>query len=296
MATLEIALTDFCRYLAAERGLSRHTLEAYRRDISSFIVAVAASGKTEPSTIALDDIVSYIGVFRSKGYASATVARALIAIKVFFRFMKREGYTTVNVALGLNSPKVWQLIPDILSMAEVEALIHAATPLTTRGARDRAILEVLYGCGLRVSELCLLNLYDVSDEGIHVRGGKGGKERLVPIGEPALHAIDHYLSHGRGECLDERAPLFVSKGGTRMDRIAVWKLVKRYGARAGITKIISPHTLRHAFATHLLDNGADLRVIQEMMGHSHIVSTGNYMHLSRRHIQDAFRSCHPRDI
>lgn len=293
--TLDTAARDFVRYLAAERGLSPHTVDAYRCDLARFVATLAAEGLTAVGALTPDLFIAHMAVLKADGYASASMCRALVTFKVFCRFLKREDYLPTNIASGLNTPKVWQLIPDILSVDEVEALLTAPAATTPGGIRDRAILELLYSCGLRVSELCSLNLYDVDDDYVRVKG-KGGRERLVPIGVPALRAVDHYLAVARGSCTEAEPPLFVTRGGDRIDRIAVWHLVKKYGVAAGITKTISPHTLRHAFATHLLDNGADLRIIQELMGHSHISSTDRYMHLSRRHIQKAFYSCHPRNI
>jgi integrase/recombinase XerD len=189
---------------------------------------------------------------------------------------------------------MWQLIPEVLSVAEVDALLKAPDVATAAGARDRAVLQVIYACGLRVSEACGLNLQDVGDQIVRVRG-KGGKERVVPIAKSAVEAIDDYLTRFRQE--GERAkhpPLFVSEKGKRIDRILVWKRVKHYAEIAGIRKEISPHTLRHSFATHLLENGADLRVIQEMLGHSNIQTTDRYTHISQRHLAEAFEAFHPR--
>lgn len=296
MTTLRAALADFTRYLAAERGLSRHTIEAYQSDVGRFCEALSSPDQPFLASVIPDAIISHLSLLKSREYASSTISRALIAIKVFCRFLKREGYLTVDHSLGLNTPKVWQLIPEMLSTSEVETLIAAAETDIGHGVRDKAILELLYSCGLRVSELCQLDLYDVDDDYVRVKG-KGNKERLVPLGEPALIAIDHYLSTCRGICDDTQnaSPLFVTRKGKRIDRVAVWRLVKVYAKKCGITKVISPHSLRHAFATHLLDNGADLRVIQELMGHAHISSTDRYMHLSRRQVQKAFYACHPRN-
>lgn len=207
-----------------------------------------------------------------------------MAIKAFFRFLKREGVVEVNVAMYLDSPKLWQLIPEVLSLKEIEALLE----ISEIGQRDRAILELLYGSGLRVSELCGLKMQDVDDTFVRVRG-KGGKERVVPIGTRAIEALDAYLAHRD----DEQGWLFLSKRGKQLDRTAVWKRIKVMAERAGITKTISPHTLRHSFATHLLDGGADLRIIQEMLGHSSIGTTDRYTHVSHKRLQAAFEQHSP---
>jgi integrase/recombinase XerD len=218
----------------------------------------------------------------------------LVAVKVFFRFLKKEDFVELDVTRHLESPKLWQLIPEVLTIGEVDLLLKAPDGETPLGARDKAILEVLYASGLRVSELCGLNIHDVDEACVRVKG-KGGKERLVPIAKVALDAVDRYLAQHRGEVGGEKEiPLFVSRKGKRIDRSDVWKRVKFYAKRAGIAKRISPHTLRHSFATHLLENGADLRVIQEMLGHAHISTTDHYTHISQLHLSQAFSAFHPR--
>ncbi|MES2121189.1 MAG: tyrosine-type recombinase/integrase, partial [Chlamydiota bacterium] len=196
-----------------------------------------------------------------------------------------------DVTLHLDSPKMWQLIPEVLTVSEVNALLHAPNPEEFAGARDQAVLLVLYASGLRVSEVCGLNLQDVDDQVVRVKG-KGGKERIVPIAQVATSAIDHYLVRFRKE--SDFPALFVTEKNRRIDRTLVWKRVKFYAKAAGIQKSISPHTLRHSFATHLLENGADLRVIQEMLGHANIATTDRYTHISTQHLADAFNAFHPR--
>lgn len=291
---MEVLIDDFCSYIASEKGLSQNTVEAYQRDISSFVRFLELQGMTAVEEVAQEQIVSFLASLNGRGYATSSISRALIAIKVFFRFLKRERVVEKNAAFYLESPKLWQLIPDVLSAAEVEALLAAPQRDSFIGARDRAILEMLYGSGLRVSELCLLSLYDVDDQFVKVFG-KGKKERMVPVSRKAIEAVDHYLTHFR--CLydsEKMEALFLSKQGKPIDRIAVWKMVKARARQAGISKNIFPHTLRHSFATHLLDHGADLRVIQELMGHANIKSTDRYLQVSKSHVQEAFDRCHPR--
>ena len=294
VSDLNTQLDDFLIYLGSERGLSPHTIEAYQRDVLGFIRFVEKAGVHHFSKVLKEHIVDYLATLKSGGYATSSLARALIAVKVLFRFLKREGLVEANVALYLETPKLWQLIPEVLSCSEVERLLEQPDPLTAVGARDKAVLELLYSCGLRVSEVCRLEIYDVGDETVRVFG-KGSKERLVPIGKYALKAIDHYLSEYR--CLldsEKEKTLFVTNRGKPLDRIAIWKMIKEYAKRAGISKNISPHTLRHSFATHLLDNGAELRVIQEMLGHASISSTDRYTHVSKTHVQKAFEAFHPK--
>lgn len=291
---MEAALADFLEYIVSERGLSLHTLAAYRRDVAAFIAFLKESGIETFQQVSPDQIVAFLGALKSRGYASATIFRQMIAIRVFFRFLKRERLLVESPARYLATPKLWQLIPNVLSSSEVEKLLGQPDPRCEEGARDKAVLELLYSSGLRVSEACALSIYDVDDEFVRVMG-KGSHERLVPIGRYAIEAIDHYSALFRCRHESEQLQaLFVSSRGKPLDRISVWKMVKRYGKAAGIIKNISPHTLRHSFATHLLENGADLRVIQELLGHATIASTDRYTHVNRSHLLRAFEAFHPR--
>lgn len=285
-------IADFISFIASEKGLAANTIEAYRRDTDYFLTSLKQQGVHTLAALDQQHIITFLSELKSQDYASSSICRALIAIKVLCRFLKREGVTATNVALYLETPKLWQLIPDVLTYEEVESLLQQPDVETPMGARDKAILEVLYASGLRVSEICTLGLYDVEDTYVRVMG-KGSKERIVPLGKHALEAVDHYLTHYRGVCDTPKPPLFISKSGRPIDRILIWKMIKRYAKGAKITKNISPHTLRHSFATHLLDNGADLRVIQEMLGHASISSTDRYTHISRTHLQEAFQAFHP---
>jgi integrase/recombinase XerD len=276
-------LDDFIAYLRSEKGLSPHSIEAYGRDIKGFVE------KFSPP-FCQEQIIQHLSFLKNQGYASSSIARALIALKVFCRFLFREEILEKDISHAIESPKLWQLLPEVLSMEEAERLLNLPFVGTDRGARDKAILELLYGSGLRVSELCDLTLYSVDEEGVKVLG-KGGKERVVPIGKKALAAIDHYLGF-RDRCPSER--LFLSRRGKPLNRGAVWRIVKHYAKKAGIEKSVSPHTLRHSFATHLLEMGADLRVIQEMLGHANIATTDRYTHVSASHLQESFFKFHPR--
>lgn len=281
-------------YIGSEKGLSPNTIEAYHRDGLYFVKFLEANEIFDFDAVKQNHIVDFLEFLKDHSYATSSISRNLIAIKVLFRFLKRESIVKNNVALYLETPKLWQVIPEILSQEEVESLLHQPDSSQPCGARDKAILELLYASGLRVSEVCRIKINDVDDE--HVRAfGKGSKERLVPLGRHAIAAIDHYLSLFRDQVDSEKQQaLFVTKGGKSIDRVSVWRMIKHYGKKAGITKNISPHTLRHSFATHLLDNGAELRVIQEMLGHSSISSTDRYTHISKTHIQKAFDAFHPR--
>lgn len=284
-------IQDFVLYLSSERGLSSHTLEAYERDVRDFQVFLESYPLSGWAQVEQQHLINFLAQKKKEEYASASLCRALIAVKVFFRFLKREEIISTNATIHLQTPRLWQLIPEVLTPEEVDQLLIQPSPTTKKGARDRAILEVLYASGLRVSELCQIKLHDVDDTYLRVQG-KGGKERLVPIGSKAINAVDHYLTFREDSDRDQY--LFVSKNQKPMDRITIWNMVKAYARQAGIQKNISPHTLRHSFATHLLDNGADLRIIQEMLGHANISSTDRYTHVSQTHLREAFQAFHPR--
>lgn len=284
-------LSNFIAYLGGERGLSPHTQEAYRRDLTHFFAFLEQSGTYTIETVEESHILKFLRTLDERQYASSSCARAAMAIKVFFRFLRREGIQKQHIARFIESARIWQELPTVLCLEEVERLIDAADPDTPKGARDRAILELGFSTGLRASELCGLRIHDIDEDRCRVMG-KGRKERIIPIGKKALDALEHYLAHfheGNGE---DNPPLFLSDRKGVLSRITFWKMVKHYAKSAGITKNISPHTLRHSYATALLDGGADLRVIQELLGHASISSTERYTHVSTHQIEEAFHRCH----
>lgn len=286
---------DFFVYLLSEKGLTTNTVEAYRADILQFIEFLKNRKLTEWSDVTQDDLIAFLSSKHDQNYASTSICRKLIAIKVLFRFLKRESWIISNFTQALETPKIWQLIPDVLSQEEMEAILNQPDLTNSRGARDRAILEVLYASGLRVSELCQLRLQDVDDEYVRVCG-KGGKERIVPIGKRAIQAIDFYSNFCDGIPRKREGFLFLGSKGKPINRVTVWKLVKLYARKAGIEKSISPHTFRHTFATHLLDHGADLRVIQDLLGHADIGTTDRYTHVNNQQVQEAFFKHSPQRI
>lgn len=281
---------DFLAYLRTEKGLSLNTLEAYSHDIQTFLQSLSVTGVEE---LDATSVARFLEKLRAEKYAPSSICRMLVAVKVFFRFLKKERATPLDLSRYIEMPKMWQLVPEVLSVQEVDDLLRAATPSDELGARDAALLELLYATGMRVSELCGLRICDVSDGFVKVRG-KGKKERIIPVGKRALDALDHYLTQFRPTSEEENGPLFVSTRGKPITRIQVWARVKEYAKRAGIAKSISPHTLRHSFASHLLENGADLRLIQEMLGHEDISTTDKYTHVADERLKKAFRSFHPR--
>ena len=282
---------DFFLYIASEKGLSKNTQEAYRYDIESFIQFLVDLKINDLKKVNQAHFLSFLESCKKKGYATSSISRKLMALKVFFKFLKREGHVEANVTHYLTSPKIWQVVPKVLSPSQVDRLLKAPNTKLETEARDLAILEILYSSGLRVSEICNLKIRDVDDSFIRVKG-KGGKERIVPVGKKAIEAIDYYLCHFRQE--EESPYLFITQRKKQIDRVLVWKRLKEYAQRAGIEDHLSPHTLRHSFATHLLENGADLRVIQEMLGHASIGTTDRYTQVSQKHLKSAFENFHPR--
>jgi len=289
---IQAALADFLDYLRSEKGLSPHTLEAYGRDVTAFSSFLQARGKSSFRDVSGESIYEFLHQLKSKGYASSSISRMLIAVKVLFRFLKQENLIVQDIARNFETPKIWQLIPEALSREEMEALLSQPKNGDAAGARDKAILELLYATGMRVSELCALKILDLSDSSIKVHG-KGRKERLIPVGRVALDAIDHYLLHFRLKA-ESGEPLFISRKGRSVSRVLVWSRIKVYAQLAGISKTVSPHTLRHSFATHLLENGADLRLIQELLGHEDISTTDRYTHVADSRLKQAFKAFHPR--
>ena len=281
-------IEDFLVYLKTEKGLSPDTQQAYRSDLMAFWNFLRVRGEVRLDQIGIAEVVQFLESKKMGGYRSSSIYRALVAIKVFFCFFRREQVSCNPLIMRLEAPKIWQLVPDCVTQEEAQALLEVPSLNTLCGVRDRAILETLYGCGLRVSELCRLRIQDVGDASLLVRG-KGNKERLLPIGQEALFAIDRYLCRRE----DAEPALFLSMQGKPLDRISVWKIVKQHASQIGLSRI-SPHTFRHSYATHLLQNGADLRVIQELLGHADIASTDRYTRTDTHRLQQAFAHFHPR--
>jgi len=284
----EPLLEDFLDYVRSEKGLSSNTIQAYGSDLSSFFQFL--DGKKIPE-VKEENILRFLARKKSGGYASSTLCRLLVSLKVFYRFLKREGITEKDIGRYFDTPKIWQLIPEVMTFSEIDLLLGQPNAESSLGARDKAILELLYATGMRVSELCKLKVTDLDDQFVKVKG-KGKKERVVPVGKAAIEAVDQYLLHHRGE--PQAETLFLSRSGKPIDRVTVYNRVRFYARKAGISKKISPHTLRHSFATHLLENGADLRLIQDMLGHEDIGTTDRYTHISSYQLRRAFEAFHPR--
>lgn len=287
----------FLNYLLVEKGLTKNTLEAYGRDLSVYLDFLAERKRTNPESVTALDVVEHVTRLKDSGLAPRSRARALSAIRMFHRFLLVENYAVSNPTAIIETPKTVNRLPEVLSGREVESLLATAKGDGTFEVRDRAMLEVLYATGLRVSELVALKLRDVNiDAGYLLTMGKGEKERLVPMGESARTAIGEYLA-GIRILLDRKGDneyLFLSRLGFKMSRQAFWNIIKKRSGAAGIRKNISPHTLRHSFATHLLENGADLRSVQIMLGHADLSSTQIYTHVTRERLKKLHQEFHPR--
>ncbi|HUO44710.1 MAG TPA: site-specific tyrosine recombinase XerD [Burkholderiales bacterium] len=291
------ALDEFCDALWLEDGLSRNTLDSYRRDLAQFSAWLVRNRGKELITAARGDLLEFLA-HRAAGRAKAsTTGRQLSSCKRFFQFMLRQRRIKADPTLNIEAPKLPRGLPKSLTEDDVEKLLAAPDVENVRGLRDRAMLEMLYASGLRVSELVTLKVAQVSqDMGVVRVVGKGSKERLVPLGEEALGWTRRYLEKGRKRILAGHASdaLFVTGRAAAMTRQMFWQLIRRYAARAGIRRPISPHTLRHAFATHLLNHGADLRVVQMLLGHSDISTTQIYTHVARERLKQLHARHHPR--
>ncbi len=297
MSTDAALLDEFCDALWLEDGLSRSSLDSYRRDLRIFSEWMAKSHHKTLVDATHGDLLEYLAQRFRNDIKPRSAARLLSSLKRFYRFQYREGNIDNDPSLQIDAPKLPRSLPGSLIEEDVQALIDAPDVMTPRGLRDRAMLETLYASGLRVSELVSLNFSQLNqDAGVLRVLGKGAKERLVPLGEEALDWIRDYLAEARGVLLGGRTcdALFVTARGNGMTRQAFWNLIKRYAAASGIRKPVSPHTLRHAFATHLLNHGADLRVVQMLLGHSDISTTQIYTHVARERLKELHAKHHPR--
>jgi integrase/recombinase XerD len=296
------ALTEdiqaFRHYIQSERGLAGNTLLAYGRDLDRFSLWVAGGGLTSYLTPSLRDLSHYLEFLRGEGLAPPSVARHLVALKMFYRFLRLEERTSENTVELLSSPALWERIPHVLSPESVTKLLDAPQPLDRYYLRDRAILETLYATGSRASEVVSLKMEDLYlDSEFCKCFGKGSKQRIVPLGRPAINALRAYLEGLRPRLVRTAADatwVFVSRGGKGLNREMLWMLVRKYARRAGLTGKVSPHTLRHSFATHLLAGGADLRTVQELLGHANIRTTQQYTHVDRDRLRAIHRRFHPR--
>ncbi len=290
-------LDQFLHYLVVEKGLSQKTIEAYSHDLNRWMEFLHERGIHEVLKVTPSDIKAFLQTLRIRKLSNRTVVRNLVALRTFFRFLMQEGMLETDPVERLESPRLSKTLPDVLSLKEVEALLEQPSEKTSLGIRDRAMLEIVYATGMRVSELVQLPLNQVNLEGGYVLlYGKGSKERVVPLGGEAIKWVTRYLKTSRGRLAKGRESpfLFLNRSGKGLSRQIFWRRIKAYGRAAGIRKKITPHLLRHSFATHLLAGGADLRSVQMMLGHADISTTQIYTHVTGERLKQVHRKHHPR--
>ena len=287
-------LGKYLNYLAVEKGLARNTLQSYERDLRKYFIFMKTN---EPGSILRSDVVAFMAHLSSEGIATPSAARCLAAVRGFHKYLMTDEHARIDPTEHIETPRGWKRLPKSLSPADVDMLLQQPDPATLLGLRDKAMLELLYATGLRVSELVGLKLQDVNlERGYLIVMGKGSKERVVPMGESAVAAISSYLEAGRATLMNgaDSEFLFISLKRRGITRQMFWERIKHYTREAGMCRNVSPHMLRHSFATHLLDNGADLRAVQAMLGHADISTTQIYTHVSRERLKKVHEKYHPR--
>jgi len=290
-------IEEFINYLAVERGLADNTLLAYRRDLTKYSGFLDKQGVKGASGVIRDHVTKFMYDQKKKGLSTNSICRSLAAIKMFHRFLVRERLAQEDPTNLVDTPKLWTRVPDVLTTTEIELMIKAAQGRNWQAVRDKAILELFYASGMRVSELSNLKMENINLELGYVRCmGKGRKERIIPIGKRAREAVDRYCQTARKKLAKDNMilVLFLSRLGKRISRQSIWKIIKLYAKKAKIKKEIKPHTFRHSFATHLLEHGADLRSVQEMLGHSDISTTQIYTHVDKERLKSVHKEFHPR--
>jgi len=295
---MESAIDLFIMYLATERGLSTNYQTLVRRNLETFAEwADARHGPTCPENCTIDELSEYLSERKGNGLAASSIRQIIVILKIFFRYLADRKLIAENIAEGLLAPRPDRMLPKTLNENEVELLLESVNTDTPLGMRDRAILELLYASGLRLSEIInalLENMY--LEEGFIRVTGKGNKTRVVPVGRKARRSIEHYLRSGRPKLVKPKTSshIFISVRGTQLSASRIWQIVRERAKRAGLKETVHPHQLRHSFATHLLGGGADLRIIQEMLGHADISTTQIYTHVDERHLKEVHRKFHPR--
>jgi integrase/recombinase XerD len=290
-------LDEYLVYIKVEKGLSERTVEAYGRDLRRWVDFISGRGKLTPEAVDRREITIFVEEMRKSGLSPRSLARGIAALRGFQRFLLEEGGFGALPAADLRTPHHTQALPRVLSQEEAKKLLEQKIIEDPPGLRDKAILETLYGTGVRISELTGLDLEDMDLQERELRVmGKGARERVVPIGEAAAAAMSDYLMNGRPKLVQKASQraIFLNQRGGRLTRQGVWELVKKYAGRVGLKDKMTPHTLRHGYATHLLENGADLRFIQELLGHASISTTQIYTHVSKARLREAYLEAHPR--
>jgi integrase/recombinase XerD len=291
-------ILDFIHFLTVEKGLARNTIVSYQRDLEQYRTFLQNIGVLDVQNITRSHIMRYLGQMREDGKSSKTMARNVASIRSFHQFLLREKRANEDPTLHIETPQLEKKLPKVLNLPEVEALLQAPDMSNEFGYRDKAMIEILYATGMRVSELVQLNISDAHLTMGFIRCiGKGNKERIIPIGSKAIEALEQYLQFARPKLVKPQHrtdALFLNHLGKRLTRQGFWKILKKLASVAGIQKEFSPHTLRHSFATHLLENGADLRAVQEMLGHADISTTQIYTHVTKTRLKDVYSKFHPR--
>ncbi len=288
---------EFINYLSVERGLAKNTLLAYTKDLEKYTVFLSGSKIQSPDQVKREHVTNFMMKLKKDGMSATSICRHLAAVKMFHRFMVRESFSKEDPTTLIDTPKLFKRVPEVLTQKEIEAILEAAQKVKSKDQRDYVIIELFYASGMRVSELVDLKMTSVNFDVGFVRAmGKGSKERIIPIGKKALQALTFYCDKIRPRLLKKTSTdiLFLSRLGKRLSRQSVWSVIKSYARLAGIKKNIKPHTLRHTFATHLLEHGADLRSVQEMLGHSDISTTQIYTHVDRERLKSVHKEFHPR--
>ncbi len=294
---MEEFITEFMDYLSVERGLSKNTLESYSRDLNKYTEYLKKRGISNLDRVKRPDIQDFMMGLKGNKLNASSIARNLVAIKVFHRYLTSQRLLKEDVTSVIETPKLWKTLPDVLDEKEVEAILESPNTRLKQGLRDKAALELMYATGMRVSELVNLKLTDLHmDMGFVRCMGKGQKERIIPVGSKAKEAIQKYLEKARSKFLkkSESGALFLTRLGKQMSRQTFWMVIKHYVKDARIKKRVTPHTLRHSFATHLLQNGADLRIVQELLGHVNISTTQIYTHINKERLKQIHQKFHPR--
>ncbi|NPC93149.1 site-specific tyrosine recombinase XerD [Bacillus sp. WMMC1349] len=295
---MKVHIKDFIHYAVVERGLSHNTVVSYERDLISYVTYLEEiEHLTSVDQVTRLHIIQFLKYLQDAGKSGKTIVRHLASIRAFHQFLLREKVANQDPSIHIESQKTERTLPKVLSLEEVETLLNTPKLTSPFGYRDKAMLELLYATGVRVSEMIELKLSDVHLSMGFIRCfGKGRKERIVPLGEAASHAVEEYLSKARGKLLKKNTEdaLFLNHHGKQISRQGFWKNLKKIALEAGIQKELTPHTLRHSFATHLLENGADLRAVQEMLGHADISTTQIYTHVTKTRLKDVYKKYHPR--
>lgn len=296
---MEDGIRDFIHFLTVEKGLAKNTLVSYERDLKSYMKYIISVEQIKLwNDVSRANIVGFLATLKESGKSSRTIARHIASIRSFHQFLLREKQSEHDPSVHIDTPQRERTLPKVLSMEEVEALMDSPKSNDGFGLRDQAMLEIMYATGMRVSELINLDVNDIHSSMGFVRCvGKGNKERIIPIGQTALHAVDIYLKNGRPMLVSKKKrsdSLFLNHHGGRLSRQGFWKILKKLAQEANIQKELTPHTLRHSFATHLLMNGADLRSVQEMLGHADISTTQIYTHITNTRLKDVYSKFHPR--